>query len=139
MGDTSKVAVVVVGVVTLYFDGDKELVLHDCLDVPRIRRNLISVPCLTSNGYSTLFNKKSIFVKWNDDVICCSSLIDNMYLVDSITPIQINSNKSNHKIKEPSSVNQTQLWHLRLGHINLDTIRKLVTSGYLSPLDMTAL
>ena len=53
--------------------------------------------------------------------------------------MQINSNESNHKIKVPSLVNQTQLWHLRLGHINLDRIRKLVTSGHLSPLDVTAL
>ena len=41
--------------------------------------------------------------------------------------------------KESSSVNQTQLWHLRLGHINLDRIRRLVTSGHISPLDVNAL
>ena len=53
MGDTTKVAVVAVGVVSLHFDGGKELVLHDCLYVPRVRRNLISVHSLTYNGYST--------------------------------------------------------------------------------------
>ena len=57
MGDTTKVVVVVVGVVTLHFDGDKELVLHDCLYVPRVRRNLISVPSLGCNGYSTFLIK----------------------------------------------------------------------------------
>ena len=31
MGDTSCVAAVAVGVVTLYFEGDKNLVLSDCL------------------------------------------------------------------------------------------------------------
>ena len=36
-------------------------------------------------------------------------------------------------------VDQTQLWHLRLGHINMDRIRRLVTSGHLSPLDVIAL
>ena len=36
-------------------------------------------------------------------------------------------------------VNQAQLWHLRLGHVNLDRICRLVTSGYLSPLDVNAL
>ena len=40
MGDTSRVTVVAVGVVTLYFGGDKVLVLDDCLYAPEVRRNL---------------------------------------------------------------------------------------------------
>ena len=63
MGDTTKMAVVVVGVVTLYFSGGKELVLQDCLYVPSIRRNMISIPSLACNGFLTLFNNKSIFIK----------------------------------------------------------------------------
>ena len=132
MGDTTKVWDVAVGEVTLYFAGGKELVLVDCLYVPRVRRNLISVPSLACNGYSTLFNKIYIFIKWNDDVILYGSLVDNMYLLNPITHMQINSNESNHKRKVHSLVNQTQLWHLRLGHINLDRIHRLVTSGHLS-------
>ena len=66
-------------------------------------------------------------------------LVDNLYLLEPITPMQLNSHESNHKRKERSSVNQAQLWHRRLGHINLDRIRRLVTSGLLSPLDVTDL
>ena len=66
-------------------------------------------------------------------------LIDNLYILEPIAPMQINSHETNHKRKEISSVNQTQLWHLRLGHINLERICRLVTSGHLSPLDVTAL
>ena len=51
----------------------------------------------------------------------------------------INSHESNLKRKERSSINKTHLWHLRLGHINLDRIRRLVTCGHLSPLDVTSL
>ena len=86
-----------------------------------------------------LFNKNLIFIKYDVDVICVGTLVDNLYLVEPITPIQINSNESNHKRKERSSVDQTQLWHLRLDHINLDMIRRLITSGHLSPLDVNAL
>ena len=53
--------------------------------------------------------------------------------------LQINSHKSDHKGKEISPVNQTHLWHLRLGHINLESIRRIVTGGLLSPLDVIAL
>ena len=65
-------------------------------------------------------------------------LSDNLYLIEPNTTLCINSYESNHKRKEHSSVNPTHLWHLRLGHINLDRIRRLVTSGYLSPLDVTS-
>ena len=36
-------------------------------------------------------------------------------------------------------MNQTQLWHLRLYHINLDRIRRLVASVQLSSLEVEAL
>ena len=81
MGDTSHVAVVAVGVVTLYFEGGKILVLDDCLYVPDVRRNLVLVSCLSCNGYSLFFNKKSIFIKFNDDIICSGMLHDNLYLL----------------------------------------------------------
>ena len=66
-------------------------------------------------------------------------LVENLYMLEQITPMQINSHESNHKRKEMSSVNQTQLWHLRIGHINLERIRSMVTSGLISPLDVTTL
>ena len=138
MGDTSCVAAVAVGVVILHFGGGKKLVLSDCLYVPSVRRNLVSVSYLLCNGYSSLFNKDSIFVKYGDDIICHGMLSDNLYLLEPIS-LQINSHESNHKRKEIFSVNQTHLWHLRLGHINLERIRRMVTSGLLSPLDVTTL
>ena len=62
MGDTSCVAIVVVGVVTLHFEGGKMLVLSDCLYVPGVRRNLVSVFYLLCNGYPSLFNKDSVLL-----------------------------------------------------------------------------
>ena len=93
------------------------MVLEDCLYVPDVRRNLISVFCLSCNGYSSVFNKNFIFVKYNDDIIYRGMLSDNLYLLEPIS-LQINSHKTNHKRKKISPVNQTHLWHLRLGHIN---------------------
>jgi Zinc knuckle. len=46
MGDATRVAVVAVGDVYLSFSSDKTLHLKDCLYVPSIRRNLISVSSL---------------------------------------------------------------------------------------------
>ena len=80
MGDTSRVAAVVVGVITLHFEGGKFLVLDDCLYVLGVRRNLVSVFYLSCNGYSSVFSKNFIFVKYNDDIICRGMLSDNLYL-----------------------------------------------------------
>ena len=60
MGYTSRVAAVAMGVVTLHFEGDKFLVLDDCLYVPDVRRNLVSVSCLSCNGYSSVLDRKSV-------------------------------------------------------------------------------
>ena len=66
-------------------------------------------------------------------------MVDNLYLLNPVSPLQINSNESDLKIKVPHLVNKTLFWHLRLGHINLDRIHRQVTSGHLSPLDVNAL
>ena len=65
-------------------------------------------------------------------------LSDNLHLLEPIS-LQINSYESNYKRKEIFSVNQTHLWHLRLGHINLERICRMVTGELISPLDVTAL
>ena len=70
---------VAVGVVTLHFEGGKFLVLDDCLYVPEVRRNLVSVSCLSCNGYSSIFNKNLVFIKFNDDI---GMLCDNLYLLE---------------------------------------------------------
>ena len=78
MGDTSRVATAAVGVITLHFEGGRVLVPHYSLYVPSIRRNLISVSCLSCHGYSSLFNKNFIFVKYDDKLICVGMLVDNL-------------------------------------------------------------
>ena len=109
LGDTSKVAAVAVGVVSLHFPRGKILVLQDYMYVPNVRRNLISVSCLLCNGFSIIFNKNFISIKYDVDEIYCGILVDSLYLLEPITHLQINSYESNHKRKQHSSVNQAHL------------------------------
>ena len=57
LGDTSKVAAVAVGVVSLFFNEGKTLILENYLYVPNVRRNLILVSSLSCNKFLTIFNK----------------------------------------------------------------------------------
>ena len=102
------------------------LVLQECLYIPTVRRNLISISFLTYNRFLAIFNKIFVSIRCDADEICCGMLIDNLYILEPISHLQVNSHESNHKRKEPSSVNQAQLWHIRLGHINLYRIHRLV-------------
>ena len=77
----------------------KLLVLNDCLYVPNVRRNLISISCLSCNGYSIIFNKNMISIKCNADNICNGMLVDNLYILEPISHVQVNLIESNHKRK----------------------------------------
>ena len=60
MGNATKVAAVAVGDLHLSFGRDRILVLKNCLFVPSIRRNLVSVSSLVKNGYSVYFGNKVV-------------------------------------------------------------------------------
>ena len=70
--------------------------------------------------------------------------MDDLYIINPVSPtLQLNelnnTNSLSFKIKEPSKMNQMLLWHLRLGHINLKRIQRLVQNGPLGSLEVEAL
>ena len=90
---------------------------------PSIIRNLISVSSLVKDRYSALFNDY-VIINLNKIFICSGTFVDNLYIINPISP-SLQKNELNNtnvlscKRKEPSQMNQTYLWHLCLGHINL--------------------
>ena len=122
-GDGTRVSIVLVGDISISFGRDRILVLKDSLYVPSIRRNLISISRLVDNGYSVYFSN-SVVIKLNKYFICSGTLVDGLYVINHISHTQQlnelnNTNALPCKRKQPSELNQTYLWHLRLGHINL--------------------
>ena len=143
MGDATRVAAVAIGDVSLSFSRDRTLILRDCLYVPSIRRNLIYVSKLVKDSYSVYFNK-FVVIKYNKRFNCSGSLVDDLYIINPISP-KLQLTELNNTItvpckrKEPSQMHQTYLWHLRLGHINLHRISRLVANGPLQSLAVEAL
>ena len=106
-----------VGDVTLVLKNNKYLELKDRLNVPKSRKNWISISSLNKLYYSVYFNKK--IIKKNDLFIGSGILVDNLFCITLISLLYVVEN--NHislKNKVPST-NQTYLWHLCLDHINL--------------------
>ena len=69
-------------------------------------------------------------------VVTCGTLMNNLYHIDCVV-IQVNNVKKKRSLKrkEPS-IYRTQLWQLRLGHINLKIIQRLVRCGSLATLNL---
>ena len=72
-----------------------------------------------------------------NEVVTCGTLMNNRYHIDCAV-IQVDNVEKSLKRKE-LSINQTQLWHFRLGHINLKGIQKLVSCGPLAILTLEQL
>ena len=112
--------------------------LPDVLYVSNLRRNLISVSKLVNKGFLVNFANE-VNIKRNNLFICSGVENNGLYVITPITSnkhgIELNNSVVTvpSKRKEPSS-NPTRLWHMRLGHINLNRNDRLVKDGILDNL-----
>ncbi|XP_077232489.1 uncharacterized protein LOC143869816 [Tasmannia lanceolata] len=125
VGTDATVAVQAVGDFHLVFSSGY-LLLKDCLYVPSIRRNLISISKLISDGYSVNFNKNSVFIKKENYIIVEGTCSNGLYLInakeivsniESIPRVDVPNLKRARNMVIPA-----QLWHLRLCHIGIERI-----------------
>ena len=125
-GDGTLVRAEAVGEVHLYFDEFRFIVLRYCFYVPRFKRNLISVACLIKDSYSVSFNNK-VVIRKNNSLICNGWMHGNLYFIKpkmhSLLDTELEKNSKRHK---SSHSNKSYLWHLRLGHISLNRIQRMV-------------
>ena len=73
MGNATRVAAVAVENVVINFNNNRSLILRDCLYVPTIKRNLVSLSSLVKDKYLVYFND-SVVIKLNKRFISSSSL-----------------------------------------------------------------
>ena len=137
MGTDATVAAAAIGVYHLYFSSQKLIILEDCLFVPQIRKSLISISKLVCSGYSFLFNSK-LSIRYNNKFVAYVSLSGGLYILDCLKEenncVEMNEPNSVKSNKRKQDINPTYLWHLRLGHANIDRINRLVKNGPLKSL-----
>ena len=133
-----------VGVTRLNFR-NKFLVLNNVFFIPGFRRNLISVSTLHEQLFSISFINNEIFISRNGLDICHAKPENGLYVLrpterslNNLELFKIEHPKSNKRQKVSHSDN-TYLWHLKLGHINLDRINRLVNDGPLRKLNVGTL
>ena len=136
VGTGAKVWADAVGVVSLHFSCDRKLILNNVFYVPDMRKNLISVSRLFEFNYSVTFHS-GVDISRDGNIICSGRMHDNLFYIYPDTPAlhNVQQESSTSLKRKESSTNDTYLWHLRLGHINLKRIQRLVEDGPLSSLD----
>ncbi|KAA0067938.1 gag/pol protein [Cucumis melo var. makuwa] len=123
-----------VGDVKLFF-GIKFMFLENLYIVPKIKRNLVFVSCLIEHMYSINFSMNEAFISKNG-----AKLEDNLYVLRPneakavLNHEMFRTANTQNKRQRISPNNNTYLWHLRLDHINLDRIGRLVKNGLLNKL-----
>ena len=144
VGSGEVVSTKAVGVAHLNFR-NKFLVLNNVFFIPRFRRNLIYVSMLHEQLFSIYFINNEIFISRNGLDICHAKPGNGMYVLrpnerslNNSELFKVEHPRSNKRQKVSHSDN-AYLWHLRLGHINLDRINRLVKDGPLRKLNVSTL
>ena len=120
-----------VGQIKLYVENNKFLFLNNVYFVPGFTRNLISVSRLYEQCYSVSFDNKSVVISRNGLNICSGFIENELYVIrhnfNSLLNVEMfKVALPKTKKQKVSHTDNTYLWHLRLGHINLDRINRLV-------------
>ena len=129
LANGSGIPVVAIGVCNLCFES-RVLILEDCLYVPNVRRNLISATYLGKHGYCVIL-KDNVVKKQDKVFICFVNIVDGLYILTldkhELYNFELDNNSHVKSLKRKfPSTNDAYLWHLHLGHINLNRNKKLI-------------
>jgi hypothetical protein len=131
VGNGARVAALAVGTYNLSLPSGLILELNNCYYVPAISRNIISIPCLDEEGFQFAIKNKCCSFNLKNIYYGSGSLMNGLYVLNLSTPIY----NINTKRFKSNDMNQTYIWHCRLGHINETRIQKLHRNGLLDSFD----
>ena len=144
VGSGEVVSAKAMGVARLNFR-NKFFILNNVFFIPGFRRNLISVSMLHEQLFSVSFINNEIVISRIGLDICHAKPENGLYVLrpterslNNLEFFKVEHPKSNKRQKFSHSDN-TYLWHLKLGHINLDRINRLVKDGPLRKLNVGTL
>lgn len=106
--------------------------LRDVLYVPQLTVNLVSIGCITENGYMVVFSKDSAKIMQKDDTVMEGSRIGKtLYRLD----ISAKTPPITSLIASSSSAT-LNVWHERLSHVSHDIVKKMATSNHVIGMDV---
>jgi hypothetical protein len=111
--------------------GDSVIVLNNMLYVPSVCKNLISVPVLDEKGFEVKMKSSHVFIS-KGDISVFGVKVDGMHL------LKCDNNKDfiSDYLNVSNALNNTYLWHLRLGHINKQKMMRMSKSGLIPQINL---
>lgn len=113
-GDNSKGKIVGIGNI----GGMSSTSIENVFLVDNLKHNLLSISQLCDKGYKIIFDHTCCLILENDKIIFIGNRIGNIY------KIKIDTCMSSESCLV-ASINDSFLWHRRLGHISMDILSKL--------------
>ncbi|KAK9942775.1 hypothetical protein M0R45_008423 [Rubus argutus] len=131
MGNSSTSKVEGQGKVILKMTSGKEITLKDVLHVPDIRKNLVSGSLLSKNGFKLVFEADKFVLTKNGMYVGKGYLTNGLFKMNVMTVVPSKIINNNSTASSAYMVESPNVWHGRLGHVNYDTIRRLVNMDLL--------
>ena len=116
------------GKVILKMTSGKELTLTNVLYVPEIHKNLVFGSLLSNHGFRLVFKSNKFVLSKSGMYVGKGYMSDGMWKLNVMTIIKSNMNKASTSTYILKSSN---LWHGRLGHVNYDTLCRLINLNHI--------
>ena len=132
-GDDSRIDIRGKGSIRFVFDGGEKKILNNVYYIPWLRRNIISLGQATEAGCEVHMknNELTLFDKYGDLMLRTTRTGSRLYKVflsaDRIQCLQI------------SAASESTLWHARLGHVNIETLKLMARKELVTGLPETVI
>jgi hypothetical protein len=121
LGDDHRLQVKGIGSVRVRSDQGKQFTLDRVLHVPGLKRNLFSLGEVTSKDLEVRLKGHSLQIVEKESVVLTGTLISKgtyRMNIETVSAVQANTSESETDV--------LQTWHQRLGHVNIETLRKTI-------------
>nr|GEW31909.1 zinc finger, CCHC-type [Tanacetum cinerariifolium] len=130
MGNESTTFVHGRGCVDLKFSSGKVISLLNVLHVPNIKKNLVSSSVLNNCGYKQVIESNKFILSKHGVFIGFGYLSNHMFRLNIV------SDNIGSAFMSISKLNDSILWHARLGHVYFKRMQDMYKEGLISAFDM---
>ena len=113
----------------------KELTLNDVLHVPEIRKNLVSGSLLRKKGFRLVFESDKFVIAKSGVYVGKGYMSNGLFRMSVVTIV---SDFNNKNTSSAYMLEFSNIWHDILGHVNFDTLRKLMNLELLPKFNIDA-
>ncbi|GJU30794.1 zinc finger, CCHC-type containing protein [Tanacetum coccineum] len=130
MGNESTALVHGRGCVDLRFSSGKIVLLFNVLHVPNIRKNLVSSSVLNNCGYKQVIESNKFVLSKHGVFIGFGYLSNHMFRLNIV------NDNIGSAFMSTSKLNDSILWHARLGHVHFKRMQDMSKDGLIPAFDM---